>query len=220
MERTVRYLKVRSEPDLLSEKGYRTRENISTGSLVKKKLSTEGCTGKNSERRNSSRQKKISDGKQQEALTYGSFTKTKRKAEIEKMKYAEFAVKDLSLGRKDTKLHNAELHALYSSPNIIRNIKSRCLRWAGDVTHLWNPEMHTEWVFKGSICTFYTHGANFGRKRYISVCKDNLRVLQILLDGHTTGIEIRKFLQQNGSLIAPRLIEEVSMDRVMPFGFI
>ncbi|KAJ4446813.1 hypothetical protein ANN_13511 [Periplaneta americana] len=29
------------------------------------------------------------------------------------------------------KLHNTELHALYSSPDIIRNIKSRRLRWAG-----------------------------------------------------------------------------------------
>ena len=29
------------------------------------------------------------------------------------------------------KLHNAELHALYSSPNIIRDLKSRRLRWAG-----------------------------------------------------------------------------------------
>ncbi|KAJ4434652.1 hypothetical protein ANN_23217 [Periplaneta americana] len=29
------------------------------------------------------------------------------------------------------KLHNAELHALYTSPDIIRNIKSRRLRWAG-----------------------------------------------------------------------------------------
>ncbi|KAJ4439521.1 hypothetical protein ANN_07645 [Periplaneta americana] len=29
------------------------------------------------------------------------------------------------------KLHNIELHALYSSPDIIRNIKSRRLRWAG-----------------------------------------------------------------------------------------
>ncbi|KAJ4448959.1 hypothetical protein ANN_00351 [Periplaneta americana] len=28
-------------------------------------------------------------------------------------------------------LHNAELHALYSSPDIIRNIKSRRLRWEG-----------------------------------------------------------------------------------------
>ena len=27
------------------------------------------------------------------------------------------------------KLHNAELHTLYSSPNIIRNLKSRQLRW-------------------------------------------------------------------------------------------
>ncbi|KAJ4435995.1 hypothetical protein ANN_18619 [Periplaneta americana] len=31
------------------------------------------------------------------------------------------------------KLHNAELHALYSSPDIIRNIKSRHLTWAGHV---------------------------------------------------------------------------------------
>jgi hypothetical protein len=29
------------------------------------------------------------------------------------------------------KLHNEELHILYSSPNIIRQIKSRRMRWAG-----------------------------------------------------------------------------------------
>ncbi|KAJ4449545.1 hypothetical protein ANN_00946 [Periplaneta americana] len=34
------------------------------------------------------------------------------------------------------KLHNAELHALYSSRDIIRNIKSRCLRWAGYVARM------------------------------------------------------------------------------------
>ncbi|KAJ4426309.1 hypothetical protein ANN_27123 [Periplaneta americana] len=34
------------------------------------------------------------------------------------------------------KLHNTELHALYSSPDIIRNIKSRCLRWAGHVARI------------------------------------------------------------------------------------
>ncbi|KAJ4450010.1 hypothetical protein ANN_01417 [Periplaneta americana] len=34
------------------------------------------------------------------------------------------------------KLHNTELHALYSSPDIIRNIKSRRLRRAGDVAHM------------------------------------------------------------------------------------
>ncbi|KAJ4438518.1 hypothetical protein ANN_14463 [Periplaneta americana] len=49
------------------------------------------------------------------------------------------------------KLHNTELHALYSSPDIIRNIKSRRLRWAGHVARMgesrnayrvlvWRPE--------------------------------------------------------------------------------
>jgi hypothetical protein len=32
------------------------------------------------------------------------------------------------------KLHNEELHNLYSSPNVIRIIKSRRVRWAGHVT--------------------------------------------------------------------------------------
>jgi hypothetical protein len=34
------------------------------------------------------------------------------------------------------KLCNDELHGLYSSPNIIRVIKSRRLRWAGHVAHV------------------------------------------------------------------------------------
>ena len=34
------------------------------------------------------------------------------------------------------KLHNAEIHALYSSPNIIRSLKSRRLRWAGHVARM------------------------------------------------------------------------------------
>ncbi|KAJ4443851.1 hypothetical protein ANN_05638 [Periplaneta americana] len=34
------------------------------------------------------------------------------------------------------KLHNTELHALYSSPDIIRDIKSRRLRWAGHVARM------------------------------------------------------------------------------------
>ncbi|KAJ4452005.1 hypothetical protein ANN_03517 [Periplaneta americana] len=34
------------------------------------------------------------------------------------------------------KLYYAELHALYSSPDIIRNIKSRRLRWAGHVARM------------------------------------------------------------------------------------
>jgi hypothetical protein len=34
------------------------------------------------------------------------------------------------------KLHNKELHNLYSSPNIIRVIKSRRMRWVGHVAHM------------------------------------------------------------------------------------
>jgi hypothetical protein len=34
------------------------------------------------------------------------------------------------------RLHNKELHALYSSPSIIRVIKSRRLKWAGHVARM------------------------------------------------------------------------------------
>jgi hypothetical protein len=34
------------------------------------------------------------------------------------------------------KLHNEELHNLYSSPSVIRIIKSRRMRWAGHVTRM------------------------------------------------------------------------------------
>jgi len=34
------------------------------------------------------------------------------------------------------KLHNEELHDLYSSPNILRVIKSRRMRWAGHLTRV------------------------------------------------------------------------------------
>jgi hypothetical protein len=41
-------------------------------------------------------------------------------------------------GRKTSwrKLHNDELHNLYPSPNMVRVIKSRRLRWAGHVAHM------------------------------------------------------------------------------------
>jgi hypothetical protein len=34
------------------------------------------------------------------------------------------------------KLHNEELHKLYSSPNIIRMIKSRRMRWVGHLSRM------------------------------------------------------------------------------------
>jgi hypothetical protein len=39
------------------------------------------------------------------------------------------------------KLHNVELHNLYSSPSIIRVIKSRRMRWAGHVARMGGEEL-------------------------------------------------------------------------------
>ena len=47
-----------------------------------------------------------------------------------------FVAKKDKITRECRKLHNAELHALYSLPNIIRSLKSRRLRWAGHVARL------------------------------------------------------------------------------------
>jgi hypothetical protein len=41
------------------------------------------------------------------------------------------------------KLHNEELHDLYSSPNIVRVIKLRRTRWAG----------HVAGMGRGEVCT-------------------------------------------------------------------
>ena len=35
------------------------------------------------------------------------------------------------------KLHNEKLNDLYSAPNIVRVIKSRRMRWVGNVEHMW-----------------------------------------------------------------------------------
>jgi len=37
---------------------------------------------------------------------------------------------------------NEQLYDLYRSPNIVRLIKSRRMRWAGNVERVWRKEMH------------------------------------------------------------------------------
>jgi hypothetical protein len=44
--------------------------------------------------------------------------------------------KGAEVTREWRKLHSEELHILYSSPNIIRQIKSRRIRWAGHVARM------------------------------------------------------------------------------------
>jgi hypothetical protein len=41
------------------------------------------------------------------------------------------------------KLHNDELHSPYSSPNIVRVIKARGLRWAGHVVRMGEGKVFT-----------------------------------------------------------------------------
>jgi hypothetical protein len=40
------------------------------------------------------------------------------------------------------KLHNEELHKLYSSPNLIRIIRSRRMRWTGHVARMGRRGVH------------------------------------------------------------------------------
>jgi hypothetical protein len=47
------------------------------------------------------------------------------------------------------KLHNDKLHSLYSSPNIVRVIKSRRTRWVGHVAHRKRGEVFTEFWLGG-----------------------------------------------------------------------
>jgi hypothetical protein len=44
------------------------------------------------------------------------------------------------------KLHNDELHSLYSSPNIVRVVKSRRMRWAEHVARMGRGEVFTEFL--------------------------------------------------------------------------
>ena len=47
-----------------------------------------------------------------------------------------FGLKRTDVIREWKKLHNEELIDLYSSPNIVRAIKSRRMRWAGHVARI------------------------------------------------------------------------------------
>jgi hypothetical protein len=46
------------------------------------------------------------------------------------------------------KLHNDELHSLYSSPNIVRVIKSRRMRWAGHVARMGRGDVFTRFCWE------------------------------------------------------------------------
>jgi hypothetical protein len=48
-----------------------------------------------------------------------------------------FGPKTDELTGEGRKLHNERLNVLYTSPNIVRLIKSRRMRWVGHVARMW-----------------------------------------------------------------------------------
>ncbi|KAJ4441696.1 hypothetical protein ANN_11554 [Periplaneta americana] len=73
------------------------------------------------------------------------------------------------------KLHNTELHALYSSPNIIRNLKSRRLRWAGHVAQIGPVTITTDHKeFRESLQNITVHGGGDCPEMAVGAVKEAL----------------------------------------------
>jgi len=89
----------------------------------------------------------------------------------------------IPIGRTKLRLHNEELNDLYSSPNIVRVIKSRRMRWAGHVARMGEER----WVYR--ILVGKPEGKRpLGRPRRRWV--DNIRTdLQVVGCGYMDWIE-------------------------------
>jgi hypothetical protein len=66
------------------------------------------------------------------------------------------------------KLHNDELHSLYSSSNIVTVIKSRRMRWAGHVAHMGRGEVFTGFWLEGLKARDYWEDLGAGGKITLS----------------------------------------------------
>ncbi|KAJ4426515.1 hypothetical protein ANN_27329 [Periplaneta americana] len=105
------------------------------------------------------------------------------------------------------KLHNTELHALYSSPDIIRNLKSRRLRWAGHVAH-------TEGRDSVSVVNpIYTYGHEFS-KHLAEGLADNWSQVRL-----SASVAARKFLMslpddKAQEVFYPELLPRMCLNRL------
>jgi hypothetical protein len=80
-------------------------------------------------------------------VLYGCETWSLQLREEHKLRVSETRVLRRISGQDEVmggwrKLHNEELHNVYSSPSIIRMIKSRRMRWAGHVARMERIGMH------------------------------------------------------------------------------
>jgi hypothetical protein len=62
------------------------------------------------------------------------------------------------------KLHNDKLHSVYSSPNIVRVIKSRRMRWAGHVARTGRGEVFTAFWMGGPKLRDHREDLGVGRR--------------------------------------------------------
>jgi hypothetical protein len=62
------------------------------------------------------------------------------------------------------KLYNDEIHSLYSSPNIVRMIKSRRMRWAGHMARMGRGEVFTGFWLGGPKARDHWEDLGVGRR--------------------------------------------------------
>jgi hypothetical protein len=76
------------------------------------------------------------------------------------------------------KLHNEELDGLYSLPNIVRVIKSRRIRWVGNVARMG----------KGEVCTGFWWGNLRERDRWGEPGVDGRIILEYIFKKWDVGV--------------------------------
>jgi hypothetical protein len=102
------------------------------------------------------------------------------------------------------KLHNDELHSLYSSLNIVRVIKSRRMRWAGHVERMGKGEM-----FTGFYLVWPEGKSSLGRPRH-------RRENNIKIDIREKGIHWAKWIRLARNGVQWRVFENVVMNLRFP----
>ncbi|KAJ4448274.1 hypothetical protein ANN_10288 [Periplaneta americana] len=117
--------KMEEQKEVVEKKKIITKE-LETKGVEIKEVETEEEETKEGESRNNRRQR--SKNKNQKIKSRNQ----KKRKQGRKI----FGAKRDEVTGEWRKLHDAELHALYSSPDIIRNIKSRRLRWAEHIARM------------------------------------------------------------------------------------
>jgi hypothetical protein len=77
-----------------------------------------------------------------------------------------------------TKLHNEELHNLYSSPDIIRQVKSRRMRWAGHVARMGEETKVYKVLVGGRLTRRWEAGIKMDLEEIGLGCVDWIRLTQ------------------------------------------